>query len=127
MLSVKTINNQNAITSAVLGLDGNSNTIVNGNLTTPGGFDIVGDPSLQYFCNSENSLPQVLERYWRWYAGKDELFGLKTYLKSIIFSVRVLAWEDLRAGEPWTCFISLIVPHYQLWRHLSKRRSFLNH
>ena len=33
MHSVKTINNQNAITSAVLGLDANSNTIVNGNLT----------------------------------------------------------------------------------------------
>ena len=95
-----------------------------GSRLNAGGFDIVGDPSLQYFCNSENSLPQVLERYWRWYAGKDELFGLKTYLKSIIFSVRVLAWEDLRAGEPWTCFISLIVPHYQLWRHLSRRRSF---
>jgi len=33
MLSVKTINNQNAITNGVLGLDGNSNTIINGNLT----------------------------------------------------------------------------------------------
>ena len=33
MKSVKTINNQNAITDAILGLDGNSNTIINGSLT----------------------------------------------------------------------------------------------
>ena len=33
MISVKTINNQNAVINSVLGLDGNSNTIVNGRLT----------------------------------------------------------------------------------------------
>ena len=33
MKSVKTINNQNAITDAILGLDGNSSTIINGTLT----------------------------------------------------------------------------------------------
>ncbi len=33
MISVKTINNQNAVINSVLGLDGNSNTIVNGSLT----------------------------------------------------------------------------------------------
>jgi len=32
MKSVKTINNQNAITDGILGLDSNSNTIINGNL-----------------------------------------------------------------------------------------------
>ncbi len=33
MISVKTINNQNAVINSVLGLDQNSNTIVNGRLT----------------------------------------------------------------------------------------------
>ena len=32
MISTKTINNQNAITNAVLGTDDNSNTTINGNL-----------------------------------------------------------------------------------------------
>ncbi len=33
MISVKTINNQNAVINSVLGLDRNSNTIVKGSLT----------------------------------------------------------------------------------------------
>ena len=81
-------------------------------------FDVVGDPSLQVFCNIRNSLPQVLERYWRWYAGKDELLSLKSYFKRVLFSIRNMAWGDLQAGEPLTCFISLLLPHYQLWRDL---------
>ena len=32
MISVKTINNQNAVINSVLGLDQNSNTIINGKL-----------------------------------------------------------------------------------------------
>ena len=84
-------------------------------------FDVVGDPSLQVFCNIRNSLPQVLERYWRWYAGKDELFSLKIYFKRVLFSIRNMAWGDLQAGEPLTCLISLLLPHYQLWRDLKGR------
>ena len=33
MLTTKTINNQNAITNAILGLDDNSTTVINGNTT----------------------------------------------------------------------------------------------
>jgi glycosyltransferase involved in cell wall biosynthesis len=84
-------------------------------------FDVVGDPSLQVFCNIRNSLPQVLERYWRWYAGKDEFFSLKIYFKRVLFSIRNMAWGDLQAGEPLTCLISLLLPHYQLWRDLKGR------
>lgn len=84
-------------------------------------FDVVGDPSLKVFCNIRNSLPQVLERYWRWYAGKDELFSLKIYFKRVLFSIRNMAWGDLQAGEPLTCLISLLLPHYQLWRDLKGR------
>ena len=50
MHSVKTINNQNAITSAVLGLDGNSNTIVNGNLT-------IQDASGSYVITPSGAIP----------------------------------------------------------------------
>lgn len=85
------------------------------------GFDVLGDPSLQVYCNIRNSLPQVLERYWRWYAGKDELFGFRTYAKLIWFSVKVMAWGDLKSGEPLTCLISLLLPHYQCWRFIKNR------
>ena len=84
-------------------------------------FDVVGDPTLQVFCNIRNSLPQVLERYWRWYAGKDELFSLKIYWKLILFSFKTMAWGDLQAGEPLTCIISLLLPHYQCWKFLKKK------
>ena len=50
MLSVKTINNQNAITNAVLGLDGNSSTIVNGNL-------IVQDANNSFTITPTGALP----------------------------------------------------------------------
>ena len=87
-------------------------------------FDVVGDPTLQVFCNIRNSLPQVLERYWRWYAGKDEYFSLKIYFKRVLFSIRNMAWGDLQAGEPLACLISLLLPHYQLWRDLKGRLGF---
>ena len=84
-------------------------------------FETIGDPSLHVYCNIRNSLPEVLERYWRWYAGKDELFGVKAYCKLVWFSARTMAWEDLRAGEPLTCLISLLLPHYQCWLFLSRK------
>ena len=52
MLSVKTINNQNAITNAVLGLDGNSSTIVNGNL-------IVQDANNSFTITPSGALPET--------------------------------------------------------------------
>ena len=59
MLSVKTINNQNAITNAVLGLDGNSNTIINGNLTlqdTSGSFVITPSGTISATNTTLNNL-----------------------------------------------------------------------
>ena len=59
MLSVKTINNQNAIINAVLGLDGNSNTIINGNLTlqdTSGSFVITPSGTISATNTTLNNL-----------------------------------------------------------------------
>ena len=86
-----------------------------------GNYDVIEDPSLKVFCNIRNTLPEVLERYWRWYAGKDELFGLKTYFKMTWFSVRTMAWEDLRAGQPLASLISLLIPHYHCMKFLLKK------
>ena len=87
-------------------------------------YEVVGDPSLQVFCNIRNTLPEVLERYWRWYAGKDEAFCWKTYVKMMKYSVRAMAFQGLMSGDPFACGISLLLPHYQLWRYI-KRRAFL--
>lgn len=87
-------------------------------------YEVIGDPSLQVFCNTRNTLPEVMERYWRWYAGKDEAFRWKTYVKMIKYSVRAMAFQDFMAGDPFACVISLLLPHYQLWRYI-KKRAFL--
>ena len=87
-------------------------------------YEVVGDPSLQVFCNIRNTLPEVLERYWRWYAGKDEAFCWKSYVKMIKYSMRTMAFQDLKAGDPLACLISLLLPHYQLWRYIQKRNFF---
>lgn len=85
------------------------------------GYDVVADPNLSVFTNIHNTLPQVLERYWRWYAGKDETYGFRAYLKGVSYAVRGMAVEDLRAGDPLASGISLMVPHYQLWRYAKRR------
>lgn len=84
-------------------------------------YEVIGDPSLEVFCNTRNTLPEVLERYWRWYAGKDEAFCWKTYVKMMKYSVRAMAFQDLMAGDPFACGISLLLPHYQLWRYIKRR------
>lgn len=83
-------------------------------LTT--GYDVICDPSLQVTSVVCNTLGQVLERYWRWYAGKDELVSWNAYLKQVLYSVKVMAVQDLRAGDPLSVPISLLCPHYQFWK-----------
>lgn len=86
-------------------------------------YEVIEDPSLYVFCNIQNTLAEVLERYWRWYAGKDEVFCINTYLKMLNYTARTMAWGDLKAGDPLSCVISLILPHYQLWRSIKKKIS----
>ena len=86
------------------------------------GFKVVGDPSLVVLSNVQNSVPQVLERYWRWYAGKEESFGASAFLRSVWFSIRTMAWNDLRHRDPQAACISLLLPAYQLWKYCSKVR-----
>jgi GT2 family glycosyltransferase len=85
------------------------------------GHDVVADPSLEVHCNIRNSVGEVLERYWRWYAGKDESFGLRAYFQALQFSVKAMAWRDLRLGDPPAALVSLLVPQYQLWRFIRRR------
>lgn len=78
-------------------------------------YHIVFDPSVAVFCNVENSLGQVLERYWRWHAGTDEAISLQSYFRNVLFSLKCMACEDLKAGDPFSVLISLLCPHVQFW------------
>lgn len=85
------------------------------------GYDIVFDPSVPVYCNVRNTLGQVLERYWRWYAGSDEGITWRGYWRNVVFSVKGMAWHDLKAGDPLAALISLVCPHYRHWRSLIRR------
>jgi glycosyltransferase involved in cell wall biosynthesis len=80
------------------------------------GYDVVLDRQLKVISIAENTLAQVLERYWRWYAGKDEDISFAKYWKLIGHSLKVLVVLDWQEQDPLSIPISLFVPHYQFWR-----------
>jgi glycosyltransferase involved in cell wall biosynthesis len=84
-------------------------------------WDVVFDPSLPVISIAPNSLAQVLERYWRWYAGKDERISWKGYFKQVVYSLKVMAPQDFQAGDPLGIPISLLSPHYQFWKSFWRR------
>ncbi|HEY3855113.1 MAG TPA: glycosyltransferase [Verrucomicrobiae bacterium] len=79
------------------------------------GYEVIFDPAIHVFSLAVNTLLEVLERYWRWYAGKDEEVSWKLYFRQIVYSLKVMARQDMRAGDLLGVPISLIVPHYQFW------------
>jgi len=85
------------------------------------GYDVVFDPAVPVFCNRPNTLSQVLERYWRWYAGPAEEVSWRGYGRNLVFSVKAMVWQDLKAGDPLAAIISLLCPHYQFWKSRRKR------
>ncbi len=80
------------------------------------GFDVVFDPELHALASARSTFAQLMERYWRWHAGQDESASWKAYLKQVSYSFKVMAREDLRAGDPLSVPVSLFSPHYQFWR-----------
>ena len=89
------------------------------------GFDIVSDPELWASTTKKQSVWEVLERYARW--NRSGKFGLRDYLRQIVFSVKVMAREDLRANDPPSVLLSLLSPHYQLWHSRMRARLGLKH
>jgi GT2 family glycosyltransferase len=86
------------------------------------GFDVIYDPQLTVTAIGKNSLGQVLERYWRWYAGTEEKTSFIGYAKTIWYAAKVMMVQDLREGDLGAAAISLVVPHYQFWRSWLRRR-----
>lgn len=86
------------------------------------GFDMVRDPSLQIFANEHNTVAKVLERYWRWNAGKDERITFRGYLSLVSYGLKVMAAKDVTAKDYSALMITLICPHYQFWKSFSRTR-----
>ena len=85
------------------------------------GYEIWGDCDLIVTSLTNNTLGEVLERYWRWYAGKEEKMGLATYWHDLKGSIRPMAASDLANGD-WGCAcISLLSPHYRFWKTLCNK------
>lgn len=82
------------------------------------GRDVICDPALRVVSISPNTLAQALERYWRWNTAPHGRMTVPAYLRQIIYSIKVMAREDLLAHDPAAALISLICPHYQYWMSL---------
>ncbi len=80
------------------------------------GYDVVQDPKLKIMSLGHNTLGQVLERYWRWYAGEAETASYQEYFKNIVFAFKVMAMADLRDRDLLSVPVSLFCPHYRFWR-----------
>ncbi len=79
------------------------------------GWQIVFDPDLEAECICENTLAQVMERYWRWHARPGVRPSVRGYVADVVYSVRAMVRADLAAGDPACAAISLLAPHYRFW------------
>jgi GT2 family glycosyltransferase len=89
------------------------------------GLDVVFDPALIVLSRVDNTIGELLERYWRWNAGSDENVSWLGYKRNVIYSIKGMAWQDLRAGDPLAAGISLLCPHFQYWKSWSRRHRSL--
>lgn len=87
------------------------------------GHDVVFDPSVCMTSTTDNSLAQVLERHWRWSAASGDSPSWHGYLRHIAYSIKVMARQDLSAGDPAAAAISLLTPHYHAWKRVLRRRT----
>jgi GT2 family glycosyltransferase len=85
------------------------------------GFDVVYDPALHVESTAPNTLAQVLERHWRWYAGTNPSANWRGYRKAVAYSIKCMAMDDLRCGDPLSVPVSLLSPHYHFWRSFLHR------
>jgi glycosyltransferase involved in cell wall biosynthesis len=94
-----------------------------GNRLKKNNLHVIGDPNISIFPSKTNSLYELLERYCRWNMDiyeKPTFFG---YLLNIKASVKPMMQIDLKEGDVKSLFISILVPHFQLFFSV---KTFLN-
>jgi glycosyltransferase involved in cell wall biosynthesis len=89
------------------------------------GYSLLSNHDLIVNCNVENSLLEVLERYWRWYIGKNEKMSFMDYLHTIKGSLNPMVINDIKSGNYKCIFISLLCPHYCFFKTLFSRIQLL--
>jgi GT2 family glycosyltransferase len=77
------------------------------------GHTVVFDPNLFASSVVDDGVFRALERYARW--NSPNRFGLRDYMRTISYSLKVMAAADLKAGDFPAALISLLCPHYQFW------------
>lgn len=87
------------------------------------GYLIIGDPKIEVYPTISNSVPEVLERYSRWYMDTDEKPSLKGYWHNFKASFRPMMALDLSEGDWASAFISMLAPHFQLYHSIKAKRS----
>lgn len=85
------------------------------------GYKILGSPDAVVRSIAPAKLWKTLERYWRWYAGVDEKVTLRGYLHTVKASIRPMAQNDLANGDWAATMVSLLCPHYCLWKSLARK------
>jgi cellulose synthase/poly-beta-1,6-N-acetylglucosamine synthase-like glycosyltransferase len=85
------------------------------------GYKILGSPDAVIRSIAPATLWKTLERYWRWYAGVDEKVSIRNYLHTIKGSIRPMAEKDIANRDFAAALISLLCPHYCMWKSLSRK------
>lgn len=94
-----------------------------GERLTAAGFLIMGDPKIEIYPIVSNSVAEVLERYSRWYMDTDEKPSFKGYWHNLKASFRPMMELDLIDRDWGSAFISMLVPHFQLYHSIKANRS----
>jgi glycosyltransferase involved in cell wall biosynthesis len=80
------------------------------------GCDIVLDPKLSVQSIIRDRLADTLERYWRWNSALAKEITINDYIKQMVYSIKVMALADVKAGDPASAILSLFSAHYRFWR-----------
>jgi glycosyltransferase involved in cell wall biosynthesis len=93
-------------------------------------FHSLGHSDLEITCIKKNSLLEVFERYWRWNIGKNEQLNITAYFSTIKSSLKPMAQIDISYKDYTAVLLSLMLPHYFLFKSLinifSKRNNSPN-
>lgn len=81
------------------------------------GYAVVRDPELVITHAGDESLLQLLDRYWRWY----RINAIRSSYRAVYQSFAVMATEDIRARDLCAVPISLLSPYYQIYRAVCAR------
>lgn len=80
------------------------------------GWKVIYDPQMRIRPNRRDGFFQVLERYWRWNSPVFSPLSLTTYIRQVLYSLRVMLAEDCKYKEYAGVLLSLLCPHYQFFR-----------